>query len=296
MEKRVFALGFFDGVHVGHQALLQQCCCLAKQLDCVPGAVTFDAHPMQYVTGQAPLLINTAADRLALLRRFGMEQVHTVRFDEKTKELNYRDFFRLLTSQLGAVGLVCGDDYRFGKGGEGTADTLRALCREAGIPCEVVPQQTVDGIRVSSTHIRTLLEKGDLEQAVRFLGHPHVLSGTVVSGRQLGRTIGIPTANLHIPEGVAVPRFGVYACKAFAGQGQYLAVTNVGTRPTVGGHRITVEPWLLDFDADLYGQTLTLEFYAFLRPEQKFDALPQLQQQIQADAQQTRQLFAQIGF
>ena len=130
-----------------------------------------------------------------------------------------------------------------------------------------------------------------MAEAVSFLGHPHVIAGTVVEGKQLGRTIGIPTANLLLPEGVVCPRFGVYACKASVDGKEYLAVTNVGVRPTVSGSGITVEPWLLDYEGDLYGKTLTLEFYAFLRPEQKFDSLEALQAEIRKNGAQTRKFF-----
>ena len=154
----------------------------------------------------------------------------------------------------------------------------------------VVPEQAIDGVRISSTHIRGLLEAGEMERAAEFLGHPHILTGTVVSGRKLGRTIGIPTANLMIPQGLVTPKFGVYACTAVTEAGEFLAVTNIGTRPTVGGHRVTVEPWLLDFEGDLYGKELTLTFHAFLRPEQKFGSLEELQEEIRKNALQTRKL------
>ena len=130
-----------------------------------------------------------------------------------------------------------------------------------------------------------------MERATRYLGHPHVLTGQVVSGKQLGRTIGIPTANLTLPEGVICPRFGVYACKAIVAGKTYLAVTNIGNRPTVGGRRVTVEPWLLDFEGDLYGKTLTLSFFRFLRPEKKFPDLDALKEEIQKNAAETRKFF-----
>ena len=153
-------------------------------------------------------------------------------------------------------------------------------------------QQLLDGVRISSTHIRELLEAGETEEANRFLGHPHILSGTVVPGRQLGRTIGIPTANLLLPEGVVCPRFGVYACKAIVDGREYPAVTNVGVRPTVSGEGVTVEPWLLDFEGDLYGQTVRVEFYKRLRDEIRFDSLEALKDQIHRDAEATRAYFA----
>lgn len=290
MNKTIYALGFFDGVHKGHQALLRECVALANRTGSRPCALTFDTHPQALVAGTAPLLINTPHDRRLLLEKFGMAGVETLHFDEQTRNMPWQDFFRYLTEDLNAAGLVCGNDFRFGRMGQGNAPLLEQACKEAGIPCVVVPEQTVDGIRVSSTHIRALLEDGQLEKAVAFLGHPHALSGTVVSGRKLGRTMGIPTANLLIPDGLVIPKFGVYACKAVTEQGTFLAVTNVGNRPTVGGHRVTVEPWILDFDGDLYGKELTLEFYTFLRPEKKFGSLEELQEEILKNATQTREI------
>ena len=169
--------------------------------------------------------------------------------------------------------------------------SIAKACEDAGIACAIVPEQTLEGTTVSSTHIRTLMETGDMEQAVAFLGHPHVLSGQVVPGKQLGRTIGIPTANLQLPDGVLVPRFGVYCCKAIVDGAVYPAVTNVGTRPTVSGHHATVEPWILDYSGDLYGREITLEFYRFLRPEMKFADLSALQAQIHEDAREVRAYF-----
>ena len=155
-----------------------------------------------------------------------------------------------------------------------------------------MPAQLLGQTRISSTYIRELIRAGEMERAVEFLGHPHILTGTVVRGKQLGRTIGIPTANLLLPEGVLCPRFGVYACRALVDGKTFPAVTNVGVRPTVSGEGITIEPWLLDFSGDLYGKTLTLEFHAFLRPERKFASLEKLQEEIRKNAAETRSLFA----
>ena len=148
----------------------------------------------------------------------------------------------------------------------------------------------MDNLRISSSHIRTLVEAGDVETAMSFLGHPHIFSGEVVSGRQLGRTIGVPTANILLPEGVVVPKFGVYATTAQIQGKVYPAVTNIGSRPTVGGHQVRSESWLLNFDGDLYGKVITLEFHKFLRPEHKFDSLQDLQAQIHRDAEQMRKI------
>jgi len=289
-NKSIFALGFFDGVHLGHQALLQECVALAKTVGGTPWALTFDVHPQDLVQGKAPLLINTPQDRRLLLEQFGMEGIYTLQFDKQMQTMPWQDFFRYLTEELQAAGLVCGQDFRFGYRGEGNAETLQRACRERNIPCVIVPEQTKNGIRISSTHIRQLMESGQLDQAVAFLGHPHILSGTVISGRKLGRTIGIPTANLQIPEGVILPPCGVYACKVRFDGSTHLAVTNIGSRPTVGGHHVTVEPWILDFTGDLYGKGITLEFHKFLRPEKKFASLEELQAEIQKNATQTREI------
>ena len=289
-DKRVFALGFFDGVHLGHQALLSECVRLAGELDCQAAAITFDTHPQTLTTGQAPGLLNTGADRIRLLRSFGIGPVYTFYFNNETRNMPWQDFFAVLL-ECGAAGIVCGHDFRFGHRGEGNAEKLAEACAAAGIPCAAVPEQSLDGIRVSSTHIRALLESGKMETAARFLGHPHVLTGTVVSGRRLGRTLGVPTANLRLPEGVLAPKFGVYACRVTVDGRNYAAVANVGTRPTVEGHHITVEPWILDFEGDLYGREITLEFYRFLRPEMKFESLEALRQQIRVDAEETRNYF-----
>ena len=202
---------------------------------------------------------------------------------------NWRAFLDLLMD-YGATGFVCGHDFRFGHRGEGDPDTLRAYCREKNLPCIIVPEQSLDGQRISSSHIRSLIEAGQTETAMRFLGHPHILSGEVVAGRQLGRTIGVPTANILIPDKVVVPKLGVYATECLVDVVCYQAVTNIGSRPTVNGHQTRAESWLLDFRGDLYGKEIAIYFHNYLRPEQKFANLEELKQQIQLDAEQARRL------
>ena len=283
-KKIIYALGFFDGVHLGHQALLSACRELAEKSGCKAGVVTFTSHPDTLVLGKAPSLINTAEDRARLFKYFGMDTLVELPFDKALMNMPWQDFFKALLETHHAAGLVCGHDFRFGSRGEGTAALLAEACQEQGLPCKIVPVQKLDDVLISSTHIRTLLEQGKLETACRFLGHPHILSGRVVHGHQLGRTLGIPTANLLPPPETVALRHGVYACKAYVDSRAYPAVVNVGSRPTVGGNAVTVEAWLMDFSGDLYGKALTLAFHAFLRPEQKFACLEELQAQIQKDA------------
>ena len=291
MNKIIYALGFFDGIHIGHAALLTACRGLANALDCCAGVVTFGSHPDALVSGQAPRLINTPKERETILRdKFHMDTVVTLPFDEKMRSMPWEDFLAMLCRDYGAAGFVSGEDFRFGYRGGGNAALLQRYCAEKKLPCTIVPEQTVDGIRVSSTYIRSQLETGGMATAVKFLGHPHYLTGTVIHGRALGRRLGIPTANLQLPEGLVVPKFGVYACLVTIDGTTYAAVTNVGTRPTVEGHHITVKPWILDYEGDLYGREITLEFYRFLRPEQKFASLRELKDEILCNAQETRKL------
>ena len=262
---------------------------MAAELDCQTAAITFDKHPQSLFVKNVPGLLNTAEDRQRLLRHYGIGPIYQLPVVKEVMSMPWQDFYQELL-EFGAAGFVCGADFRFGHKGEGTAQLLAEACARDHLPCVIVPDQTVDGIRVSSTYIRSQIECGDMETAVRFLGHPHILTGKVVHGHQLGRRLGIPTANLRLPEGLAVPRFGVYACRALVEGEYYPAVTNIGTRPTVSGTGITVEPWILDYSGDLYDREITLEFYRFLRPEQKFDSLEALKAEIHRNAEETRRL------
>lgn len=295
MSKTICALGFFDGVHLGHQALLQQCRILARQEGGMAGVVTFASHPDTLVLGNTPKLINSPKDRSWLLKeKFSMDFVVSLPFDRHMREMPWEDFLEMLQSTYGAAGFVCGEDFRFGSRGAGTAALLKEYCDRRGLVSAVVPEQTLDGIRVSSTYIRRQIETGDMATAVRFLGHPHILSGQVIHGHQLGRRLGIPTANLRLPEGLALPRFGVYACLCDIDGVAHPAVANIGTRPTVEGEGITVEPWILDYDGDLYGREIILECYRFLRPERKFSDLEQLKEAIRCDAEEARKLLRKL--
>ena len=293
MKKRIYALGFFDGVHLGHQKLLTRCVQLATEYGWGTAAITFDRHPKSLFAQSPTVLISTVPDRELLLKCYGMEEVLVLPVTKETMSMPWRSFVQMLLDR-GAAGFVCGDDFRFGHRGEGNAEVLSAFCREKGLPCAVIPEQTVEDIRISSTYIRRQIETGDMATAVRFMGHPYTLTGTVVRGQQLGRTLGIPTANLRLPAGLAVPKFGVYACCVLIGGKRYAAVTNIGTRPTVAGEGITVEPWILDYSGDLYGKEITLECYRFLRSEQKFPSLEALQAEIRRNAQQTREILNTI--
>lgn len=291
-QQRVLALGFFDGVHVGHATLLRRCRERAEERGAEAAVLTFDVHPDTLVSGQAVSLINSPEDRRELIRRlFGIDSVLQLHFDRALMQMPWQDFLAWIREEYGAVHLVCGHDFTFGWRGEGNPRRLREYCGGAGMGSDVMPEVCLDGSAVSSTRIRALLTEGRLTEANRLLGHPHVLTGEVVHGRHLGSTIGFPTANLLFAPGVLVPAHGVYAGRLeIEGETEpKYAVTNIGVRPTVDdSDRVTVESYILDYSADLYGRRIRLEFLEFLRPERKFASLAELTEQIGKDADRVR--------
>ena len=296
--KRVIALGFFDGGHKGHGALLRTVAQAADRLGAMPCAFTFDRSPTAAITGQTIPLLSSVEDRVWLMRRYyGIEEVIVAPFDGMQK-MDWQDFVsEYLQKELGCVHVVAGHDFHFGYMGKGNPQRLQEKCRELGMGCDIIQKVEQDGITISSTYIRTLIAQGEMERADQFLGHPHTLTNRVAHGKKIGTTtLGFPTVNLLIPQGVIVPAFGVYATRVwFDGQCR-CAVTNVGVRPTVednDGH-VTVEGFILDFDGDLYGHEIRMEFYKYLRPEQKFASMQALADEIRHNAQQTRDYFRQL--
>ena len=298
MKEKVIALGFFDGVHLGHAALLRRTVEEAARRGVTPAVFTFDRPPKEVLTGTPCPLINSPEDRKDLVQRlFGIREVLMVPFDHEMMTTPWDDFVtNILVGRYHAVHLVAGHAHHFGHKNQGSPELLMEKCRELGLGCDIIPKVEVGGITVSSTYIRRLVEMGQIERANRFLGHPHVLTGTVRHGRGLGSSRLFPTANLIIPPHVLVPSHGVYVTRATLEDGtSYAAVTNVGTRPTVNsGSDITVEACLLDFEGDLYGKTLRVEFFRHLRDEIRFDSLDALKAQIAADADTTRAYFQNL--
>ena len=294
MENTVIALGFFDGLHLGHAALLERAKARAAALGAVPAVLTFDVHPDTFVKGTGVELLNSAADRSYIARRFfGIDRLFFIHFNAETMRLPWADFMASVTAQYAAAGFVVGHDFRCGWRGEGTAERIADWCAAQGLTCDVIPPVTLEGVTVSSTYIRSLLRAGDMERAAQFLGRPHLLTDTVRSGFRLGRTMDYPTVNMRFEEGVLVPPHGVYVSKVILPEGSARgAVTNIGVRPTFDGDRVTVETHILDYSADLYGQRLCVELLHFLRPERRFDGPHALRAQIRTDADAARDYFA----
>ena len=296
-QRRVIALGFFDGVHLGHAALLHRVRRRSRELNATAAALSFDVHPSALLSGHSVPLLNTPKDRVWLLREhWGMDEVILAHFDEKMRHQSWDSFVTdYLAGELHAVHVVAGCDYRFGAKGIGDAQKLRKKCAELGIGCDIEGMVYLDGQEVHSTLIRELLLSGRMEEARRFLGHPHLLSGRVVQGKGLGHTLGFPTVNLPFPEGVLVPAHGVYAAKVWVGNTSHIAAVNIGVRPTVEqAGQVNLEAFLLDFQGDLYDQPLRVELYHFIRGEKRFESVEALTSEVLRNAEQVREYFAQL--
>ncbi len=296
-KKRVIALGFFDGVHIGHSALMERVLKIAKAKDLMPSVITFDAHPTSMVTGNQVPLINSCEDRAGLIHRiFGINNVIILHFDKELMHMHWTEFVERLSDEFDAAHLIAGHDFRFGFKGEGNADNLKKKSQELGIGCDIIPAVKYKGIISSSTIIRKLIADGDIEQANEFLGHPHVLTDIVHYGYRLGRTLGTPTINMCFSQGVLIPAYGVYATRVFLDDGsEHMGVTNIGVRPTVNNSdAVTAETYILDFSGNLYGKMVRLEFYKRLRPEIRFDGVEELKAQILKDSENARSFFQNV--
>jgi riboflavin kinase/FMN adenylyltransferase len=299
LANAVVTSGTFDGVHLGHQRILAR---LRQVADAVGGpavVITYWPHP-RLVLGPPPShpellelqLLNTLDERAARLAEHGVDYLLVMPFTREFAEWNSEQYIQeLLLKTVGTKHLVIGYDHRFGKNREGGFDYLTQHAARYGFTVEEIPRQDVDAVGVSSTRIRRALRAGDVATATSYLGYYYPVTGLVVTGQQLGRTIGYPTANLDVPEKLKlVPAQGIYAvwCTT-AADTRHPGMLSIGVRPTIGaGLAQTIEVNLLDFSGDLYGQLLTLEFVAWLRGEEKYDGLAALTAQLALDAQATR--------
>ena len=293
-KTRVIALGFFDGMHIGHSALMKKTLEIGETRALIPSVITFDKHPRCLINGENLLLINSMEDRAGLIHRvFGIDDVIFLHFDKETAKIPWDLFIEHLVDDFGARHLVAGYNFRFGSGGKGNRDLLEQKCGDLSIGCDIIPEVRYDGIPSSSTYIRELLSEGSVERANEFLGHPHVLTDNVRYGYRLGRTLGTPTINMIFQEGVLIPAFGVYATKVYLDDGsEHIGVANIGVRPTVGnGGQVTAETHVLDYRGNLYGRQVRVEFYKRLRSEKKFKDINELKAQITKDCEASQRYF-----
>ncbi|PRY40139.1 riboflavin kinase/FMN adenylyltransferase [Spirosoma oryzae] len=294
LPNAVVTSGTFDGVHRGHQTILARLTEVARASGGESVLITYWPHPRTVLSNDSMdlKLLTTLDEKIDLLEQAGVDHLVVIPFTRAFSELSSAEYIRqVLIDKIGTRKLVIGYDHRFGRDREGGFDYIQAHQNEYGFGVEEIPRQDIEAVGVSSSRIRAALDAGQIDIANRLLGRPYSLSGTVVKGRQLGRTIGFPTANLQVDDPVKlIPANGVYAVDVlYAGQ-KFSGMLNIGFRPTVAGTHQTIETYIFDFDKDIYGEHLTLQFRAFLRPEQKFDGLSALVSQLKQDEAAARKL------
>lgn len=281
------ALGAFDGLHVGHKAVID-----AARTPGLPLTVfTFFDDPAVFF-GAKRRDLTTPEERLEILERWGVDVVVMPKFAE-VAALSPAAFAAILREGLRAKVLTAGEDFRFGKAAAGNVEFLRADAEQNGVQLRIAETALFEGKPISATRIRDAVETGDMKQAAKMLGRPFGFKFPVVHGNHIGRTMGTPTINQHFPEGFVLPKFGVYASAVYVGDTLYCGVTNVGVKPTVGSDRALSETWMPDFSGNLYGRSLRLELLAFIRPEKKFSGLEELRAEIRCNGEQAREIFAE---
>ncbi len=295
IKKSALALGFFDGVHPGHQAVIDKAVQEAKRLEAIPCVVTFKDHPRSLTVGKAPPLITLIEDRLALFSKQGIKTALVLSFSEEICRLAPEEYVKdVLVDCMGAKSLSVGYNHRFGRNREGSPELLKELGKTYGFSVHVANEVFVDGVEVSSSLIREALSNGAVELAHKYLSRHYAVTGIVIKGDGRGNKLGFATANLNIKEEQLLPQTGVYAGRARLANGNTLnAVINLGFRPTFGtDNALCMEVHILDFKQDIYGEKLTVEFWHKLRNEQKFDGIESLKKQINLDCESARSYFA----
>ena len=292
VKNPVVTSGTFDGVHLGHQKILHRIREIARSVEGETVLITFWPHPrlVLYPEEHQLRLLSTFEEKAKLLRQFGIDHLVTIPFTKEFSQLSSKEFIEeVIVQKIQTKKLVIGYDHRFGKNREGSFEYLKANSSSFGFELEEISRQDVDEIGVSSTKIRQALESGDIETANSYLGRPYELNGLVIKGQQIGRSIGFPTANIHIPNDYKlIPKDGVYAVEASVNGSIYKSMLNIGNRPTVDGSKKSVEAHLFDFQGDLYDKQITIYLRAYLREEQKFENLEGLKAQLHKDQQRAK--------
>jgi riboflavin kinase/FMN adenylyltransferase len=292
----VVTVGMFDGVHLGHQALIEKVQKKASQIDGLSTIITFSPHPQLILypeQTQNVSLITSDEEKIAVMENLGIDRLIILNFTDMFAQLSAREFIeKILVQQIGFKVIIIGHDHHFGKNRSGDVGLLKELAAQYNFQIELADAIRVDGEIVSSTSLRQLIRSGNVGRAKQFLGRNYTLTGKVVSGEKRGRLLNFPTANL-VPTNPQklVPKDGIYAVKVKVGAAQYLGALNTGMKPTFSSPSRTIEVFLLDFQGDLYGQLLEVEFLTFMRDEIKFPDSAQLIQQLQKDVNYVRQNF-----
>lgn len=285
-KKSVVTIGTFDGVHIGHKKILERIIFNAKELNCESVVLTFFPHPRMVLQDNSVVqLLNTVNEKTLLLEKTGIDNLIIHPFNQEFSRLTAEEFVKeILVNQLNIRKIIIGYDHRFGRNRTANINDLIVFGKEYGFEVEQISAQEINDNAVSSTKIRNAILEGNINLANNYLGYNYFFSGIVVKGKQLGRTIGFPTANIKINEDYKlIPKNGVYIVKSNYDKKTIFGLMNIGTRPTVDGTNQTIEVFFLDFDKTIYDETLTIEIIEFIREEQKFDSLNDLKNQINED-------------
>lgn len=288
-KKYAVALGFFDGLHKAHKSVLAEALKHKKE-GLIPAVILFDKHPRKVLYGDDVPLLLQSEKRDEILTSLGFRCLY-VSFQD-IMNMSPEEFVdEILIKKFGAGAVISGYNYRFGKNGSGDSKILGELCEKKGIHVTVCPEYTEDGCKVSSTEIRRLIERGEIEKANSLLGFSFSFSSDVFSGDKRGRTLGTPTINQYFPEGLIVPAFGVYAVRVYFDNKEYKGVANIGCRPTFGKSTVRCETYIIDFSGDLYGKTVEIAFCHFIREEKRFSSADELTAQITKDVASAKAYF-----
>jgi len=280
----VVALGCFDGVHLGHRAVIERAVRISEELGAHSAVFSFSSSPKNFFLPNSAPSITDFDERSELIRQLGADVFVCYPFDAETANMSPADFFEdALISRLHAIHVVCGFNYTFGKGGEGNTDTLCTLCAKHGIGFTQLQPVEIDGITVSSSVIRSALEAGDVDKAERFLGHPYRITSAVRDGQHLARRLGFPTVNQVLSGDRLLPKNGVYLTRVTVCGEEYFGITNIGTRPTVESELLCAETHIFDFERNIYGETISVEPLRYMRPEVRFSSVDSLAEQVRAD-------------
>ena len=284
-ENRVVALGTFDGVHRGHRELLETGLKYAREHGMLLRACTFDRHPLEVIRpGSAPKILTTIPEKAVLMEYAGVDEMHLIRFRKEIADMEPEDFLEMLRKSMKLRAVAAGWNYTFGRHGRGDAEMLQADGKKHGYDVIILPPVTTkDGTILSSSTIRERIEQGKIPEAEEMLGHGYQLSGRVRDGKHMGRRIGVPTANVAVPERKQLPAFGVYPCFLETETEQYRAVVNIGTQPTMPSGHVTVEANVLEGEPELYGMHVRLTLGKMIRAERKFGSPEELKEQIERD-------------
>lgn len=283
-EKTVLTIGNFDGLHKGHIELVKKCVDYSKTNNLKSVVFTFSNHPINFFKKDSIKNIISNSEKIKILKNLGIDIVYNIEFNEDMQNIDPYNFVKeILVDKLNATKIIVGDDFKFGKNKKGDSNYLLDISKNFNFLVEVVSEIKINESRVSSTHIRNLIKTGEVDKVFDFLGRNYSLSGEVIHARKLGRTIGFPTANILVDKNILIPKGGIYATKVFVDDKVYIGATNIGFNPTVNGKSLSIETNILDFDKDIYGKVIKVEFLKRIRDEKKFNNICELKEQLKKD-------------